>query len=536
MSNEATVRVRPHGGTWSVLGSDIAPGCVPEGLVCSADQAGPTQLSFTVRRDTTLPWRDLLPFTEIEVEAPGAGVVWSGRVSAATPGADGAWSVTCRGWQFHLDDDVFRRLWVHQRLGDWQDCAGRSDVNPSIYGRSFTQAGGFVGSFRGGEAVGNNATGGGRMGVYLDGGEAGAIARVVITWESSANGVGTDWAAYLFESDTDPLSDATNTVISYITSASGTFSRTLATPRRFVTIALQNNTAGVLTPTNSVWFKVTGAIAVRDTAYESGNASVLRASTVIEDTLAFAPLLSADTRLIATSGLIDAGVRGVPHLTTEGSYETPRQVMQRANAYHDWLVGVDATKRVFFRERPTVPLAELGAWSGSEFSDAGDDGDELYNRVLVQATGIDGQAVQVERTSDSPLLTIGGATRTRILGAQAALTVAAAEVIGDAWLARRVRRPTRGSITAAGAGRLRMLTSGAPVTPAEMLRWPGELVRLADRWDPDTGGWGRDATISQVTWTADTDTVQLTLDSPKERLDVVLGRYAAIQAARPQAY
>lgn len=531
-----TVRITPPGGTSLVLGVDTEPGAVPEGLTCSADQAGPLQCTFQVKRDTGLPWRDLLPYAEVDVEAPGAGLVWSGRVQSVVPGADGAWGVTAKGWQFHLDDDVLRRVWVHQRLEDWQDTRQYAGTPLAEYQGYLNPSGGRALTFSlgGGQTLPVLANGG-RSGFFLDGGEAGAIKRVVVAWESANNT--SSIQTYLIESDTDPSDDTTFTSIAvWNGGASGTFTRTLPTPRRYVGIIANNNTAGDYTPLGATWFRITRALAVRDTAYEGSNQSILTATQVIQDTLASAPLLSTDTTLIQDSGLIDAGARGIPHLTTEGGYETPRQVMQRCNAYHDWLLGVDADRRLVFAPRPTAPIAELGAWSGAEFSDAGDDAEELYNRVLVQAVDVTGAPAHVERTATSPLLDLGGATRTRILTAQAALTVAAAEVIGDAWLTRRATRPTKGSIQAAGAGALRVITSGAPVTPAETLRWPGQLVRLTDRWDPDTGAWGRDAVISQVTWTADTDQVSITLDAPKDRLDALLSRVAAVQAARPQIY
>jgi hypothetical protein len=50
-------------------------------------------------------------------------LVWDGRVkeTPAQEGADFSLSVQCEGWQYHLDDDVFTRLYVRSRLGDWQD-------------------------------------------------------------------------------------------------------------------------------------------------------------------------------------------------------------------------------------------------------------------------------------------------------------------------------------------------------------------------------------------------------------------------------
>jgi len=505
---------------------------MPEDLVLTANQGGPDQATMTLRRGTSLPWRDLLPYAEVDVEVEGCGLVWGGRIQSAAPTESG-WHVTCRGWQYHLDDDVTKRLYAHSRLGEWQDVRSWPTADVSWANPMQPSAGGRM-TFT--APVGTpqpNATGGGRSGLYLDGGATGAIARVVIPWTCSANNA--NFAAYLLESDTDPSSTAIFTKITNLNVASGTFTRTLSPARRFVTVLVNNDTGAPITPAAVISWTASGAQAYRAAAYESGGASVLRASDVIRDAAGLCPLLSGDLSLVQTTGLIDAGVRGIPHLTTEGSYETPRQIMGRANAYHDWLLGVDAGRRVFYRPRPTSPRGVLGGWSGTTFADAGDQGDELYNRVVVDTIDQAGRPVQVVRTATSPMLNLAGGTRTKVLTAQAPLTVAAAQALADAWLARRTVRPARGSVTLPGAGALRT-TDGADVTPAETLRWPGDRIRLADRWDPDTGGMGRDAEITQVTWTQATDTAQLTTDSPNDRLEVVLTRLAAIQSARPANY
>lgn len=528
------IRLLPAGGVWVIPGVDVCPGVVPEQVRCTVDPWGPASLTFTLRRPGDLPWPDLQPGVPVEFEAHGAGLVWSGRVRTAAPTDDGV-AVTCEGWQAHLDDDPeIKRLWVHQRLGDWGDIRARTGADQAVWSPQFqvTSGGQIVVGLAANAAVPAWSSGG----VVLDGGYAGAIARVVVDWECTAStgGIG----AFICSTDTDPTNLATSTNVFQADwtalAASGTWSHTLPTPRRYVMLVHQRTGGAGITPTANQWWKATRIRAFGSTAYESGGESVLRASTVVADALAGAPLLDPSTAGIQTSGLIDAGVRGIPHLTTEGQQESPRAVMTRGNAYHDWILSVGADRRVSFRPRPTVPTLELGAWTGGSFQDAGDTIDELYNRVVVGATDIHGDVVQVTRSTSSPLLALAGAIRAKNLGADAALTVAAAEVIGDAWLSRRGTRPTRGGIQAPGVGALRR-AGGGDVAPAEALRYVGELVRLMDRVDPDTGGLGRDATIVGVSYDADTDTAQLQLDAPLDRLDVLLTRFAAISSIRPAA-
>lgn len=532
----ATIRVKPFGDDWQVIGVDIAPGAVPEGLSVTVNQSGPDTASFTLRRDARLPWRDLLPFTPIDIEVDGCGRIWGGRINSATPGPDG-WAVTARGWQYHLDDDLVKRLYVHQRMSDWQDINGWPGTDRTIYGAYLGASVGSGMSFQ----VGNGATvppttTGGRAGFFLDGGYTGAIARVVIpAWTTTGNSSNID--TFLLEHDTDPSAVIAGnyTSIANWAVASGAFSRTLPTPRRYVSIMTQNSGGTAYTPGGGIFWKTSGIQVFGAAAYESGNGSVLRASDVIKSAAAACPLLSTDVSQVQTSGLVDAGTKGIPHLTTEGGYETPRQVMTRANAYHQWLLGVDADARVFFKPRPLTPMGVTGDWSGDIYRDSGDTGDELYNRVVVNYTGMDGLIAQVVRTSASPLLALGGATRTKILETQATLPLGAAQTMGDAWLSRRSVRPARGTITAQGDGAVRTM-DGADVTPAEILRWPGQMIRLMNRWDPDTGGLGRDAEISAVTWDQATDTATITTDSPNDRLETLLSRLAAVQAARPANY
>jgi hypothetical protein len=440
-------------------------------------------------------------------------------------------SVGCRGWQYALDDNLLQRLWVHDRLSDWRpvesfpgaglvaEFAGSNILSPQNNGV-------VTWGLAGGVAL-PTAANGGRSGWYLDGGATGAIKRVVVHWESANNTGSIDTNLYFSDSDPSLYSGAGGftAVTTWNGGASGVFAYTLATARRYISLVANNNTGSAYTPLGATWFRVTRAIAFRDSAWESGNASILKASDVVKDVRAgFLGMLSSDETRISTSSF------SIPHLTTEGGYWTPRQAFTAVNAYHDWLCGVDAERRVFLMARPTTVAAVIGEWSGATFSDAGDSGEELFNRVIVQGTGPAGEQLTVERTATSPVLSAAAVTRARVLTVNASVTTAAAEALGDAWLATRNARPTRGSITINGPTAART-TDGAPVPPAQFLRLVGQRVQLAHRWDPDTGGLAREGTITAVTYTPATDTAQVTLDSPRDRLDALLGRLAAVRGA-----
>lgn len=119
---EVVVRLQSLDGTWETCGVDRAAGIFPENVTLSSDSWGPKTASFDLRRDPMLPWPDVLAFTPVKIEVDGQ-LVWSGRVSE-TPsreGAESVMSVTCEGWQAHLDDDLVDRMWVHDDLTAWKD-------------------------------------------------------------------------------------------------------------------------------------------------------------------------------------------------------------------------------------------------------------------------------------------------------------------------------------------------------------------------------------------------------------------------------
>jgi len=100
----------------------------------------------------------------------------------------------------------------------------------------------------------------------------------------------------------------------------------------------------------------------------------------------------------------------------------------------------------------------------------------------------------------------------------------AANAIADAWLPGHKTTPFRGSVTVTGSRAVREVRTGIPVPPELMLIRTMELLRFTDRGDPTTGAWGRDGRIVAVTYTADTDQAQATVDNTRQDFEALMAR------------
>lgn len=525
-----SVILRAPDGYWTAIGRDDARGIVPEQLTLEVSEQGPESMSFRLSRDATASWLDLAAFTEADIVIGGT-TIWSGRIWQ-TPATDrNALTVSGRGWHHHLDDDRVDLFWVHRSLGDYRDLSSFAGV--PIGGGGGTFAGispsGGSGAWTFGVPNGTVFAAFQKVGVMLDLGPNRRAARVVVDWEHRNNASAWNLCVRGHAGE-DPGAGDVIVQQGLTGGATGTTAATLATPRRYVSAFLEAPSTGGTTA-DEIWAQVSSIRVFEDAAYEASNQSVLRASRVVADVLASGalPLLSQDASLIEQSALFDAGVRGIPELAP-GGYQTARELIAAANAYHDNLWGVDADRRLFFRARPAQPSLVVGAWGGWEFNDQSlGSGEDLYNRVIVQATGPDGAPLQVIRTIVSPLLARQGFTRTGVLSAQAQMTQAAAEVIGDAWLAERARTRMSGTLTAQ-SGAVRRLVGGEALSAYELLGLVGERILIGTLVDPDTGELGRVGRIVSASWNADNDTVSVSIDSVLHRLDVVLARYGALAA------
>jgi len=399
---EYSVRVAALDGTWETVGADRQAGVWPEGLELSADGWGGKSCTFDLRRDPAAVWPDISAFTPVEVDVEGQ-LAWSGRVSE-TPSRDGAdrvMSVVCEGWQHHLDDDLVDRMWVRDGTTGFVDQRSRPNAD--------------LGSITGGfPAVATTQVGDGQIviswpkdtsvvqntgvGVVLDLGPNRRAKRAVVTWSS----VGTDTNTTLFcrgtpdgrpTISTPDYADAfTSTVVPGPTTSSGNFGS--GSGYRFVHLFLYRTGVTATATGNDLWAKISSVRLFTDAAFESGGASVLKASRVVTDVLdAATPLLSSDR-----SG-VTATAFNMPEYAPDGP-RTPREHVAAVNAFHGWLAKVDPDRRMIFGALPSRPRFTVGDWSAVELQDAaGNSGQDIYNRVVVTGQDPAGQPVQVHRTA-----------------------------------------------------------------------------------------------------------------------------------------
>ncbi len=515
-STSLNVRLRTPGGDQVWLGPDYDRGIVPEAFTASADEHGPLDCSFMLRRRTRQASPDLKAFNRCEVHIGGVPV-WAGRIWETPTSDDDTISVQGKGAQFHLDDRLILRFYVQTDMTAYVDSRAKATttLGPNGYRAGLSPgvgAGVIVLPFPKDFVIGV----GDRCGVTLDTGQSG-ISRVVVAWEALA----TDGNNALYsrasasENGWNPADDGS----AVLSSASGTISHSPSARRYHHLFVIRNASAGTLSTEQGA--RITSVKLFGSTSWESGGSSAFKASDAFLNVLGAAlPLLSTSTARISTTSF------PIPDFQPDG-YRSPREILQAANAFHDWLWGVDARWQLFFRARPTVPLYEMGAWSGSPFSDASpNSAEELHNEVIVQYTDSAGVQQNEVRTAVSGLLAQQGFTRSKVLAVQAALTQAAAQQIGDVWLASRTKTPLRGGANAM-RGSVRT-SAGAPVHPAHLLLGVGERLRLTDRVNPDTGGMGRDGTIVAVRYSHDSETASLQVDDPNDRLDTLLARLAVV--------
>lgn len=518
-----SVNLKTADGPWQSLGREIARGVFPQSVVLTANEGGPDTASFALRRRASVPWPDLAAFNQGDFHVGGLPV-WGGRIWEAplSDTGDELIQVQARGWQYHLDDDLIDRFYVHTDLTAWRP--QRSYATADL--TSFT-AGGEASSTDGVAIIGwpNNSIVGNAMGsgITLDLGPNRTPKRIVVTW-SAVNGNGAFQVYARSHSAENPLTGSSSDAISVGHEAlSATNAGTFSTGYRYVSIFIYRDDAaapGAIGSDHQV--RITAIKLFSATAYESGNASILKADQVLEDVLASGALPLLDPR----TDQIAAGAFSIPDLAPAG-YQTPRALIAAANAYEGNLVGVDADRRLFSRERATVPSVEIGAWTGSSFQDASTNSAEaLYDRVIVTGTAPDGAPVSEIRTATSSLLARQGFTRTATLNVSAPLTPAAAQTLGDIWLGDQANPKFKGTATVTGHGGARNI-NGGDVHASELLLRCGQQLRVGHLIDPATGALGRDATIRSVQYVHDTETATVELDNERGNFATLLERLGA---------
>jgi hypothetical protein len=348
----ATLRLQSLDGGWETLGVDRLRGIVAEGIEASSNPWGPDQMSFQVKASSGAMRPDLNPYTPIELEVDGL-LCWAGRIREK-PSTEREHSVSCQGWQYHFDDDVLDRVYVHTRLSDYVDT--RQHLSASLSKSEYNAAGQVSAGDLGIQLAwsdGTVITQGARVGVLLDLGPDSTAKRLVVEWESSNNDA-TSSQLYASGLSSPPFGSGETREdafsINNNAGASGTSSGTFGTARRYISFFMYRSAAGG-TYANDVWFRLKSIKLFRATAYESGNASILKADTVVKDARSFAPLLNQ------ADDYVTAGTFSIPEYLTQ-SYQSPKEVIEAVNAYENYRLKVGGAdlKTLVYGVKPTAPL------------------------------------------------------------------------------------------------------------------------------------------------------------------------------------
>lgn len=515
--------IKQPGGDWTMLGADIAKGVVAQGFTCSANEGGPDTCSFSLRRLSSVQWSDLAAFNQMEARVGGV-LVFGGRAWEAplSDTGDDVIAVQGRGWQYHLDDDLLQRLYVATDLTAYVDQRSKATASLAVH-HAGSQVNVGDGVIVLAQPSGFTVATGDYVTATFDAGSS-LIKRVVIAWERIA-GASADDSIFSNGNDDEDATTVGDQTSATLAAASGTIAHTFASLRRYHHVFLYRNGAGGTYGADQ-GVRITSIQLFGATAYESGNASILKASQVIADALTGAPLLDTSTAGIVTTSF------SIPDLAPAG-YQTPRALMNAANAYEGNLLGVGADRRIFYRERDTAASMEVSAGRGVTFTDAStNSGEGLYNRVIVQGTGPDGAPIAEVRTATSGLLARQGFTRTAVLSVSAPMTTASAQALGDVWLAEKSSPPFKGSMQVDQYGGVRDV-SGAHLHPADLMLRVGQRIRFG-QVDPATGNWGREGTIKSASYSHDSETATVELDNERGRFETLLERLGVVttQAVR----
>lgn len=523
---DVTIQAEVLHGTWETFGVDRAIQILPETLVCSANEWGPDKASFVLRRSPWAAWPDLQPYTPIEIEIGGV-LCWSGRTGPGTPlkaGAEQQISVQCEGWQYHLDDALYKKLYVHATLTDWRDARSYPEQPLDRFeaaGQVQVQSGSIVLTQPKGTQVVAGKT---IIGVVLDLGEA--VGREVVVTIADDT-MGASWSLYCqgLEGTVGYAGEEAWAPFSLAGQADTIHVGSLATPRRYIYLMAVWSGGTSPTVTTDEFVKIWAVSVFGESVYRSGEQSVLKASWVVGDALTHAPLLSSDHSQIEQN----VDLFHIPSLVMT-NYRSPREMIEAVNAFHDWTTKIDLARRPVFAPRPTEPLLEIGSWSGEEVEDtSAGEGSEIYDAVVVEGTEANGAPLAVTVTKAGNVPYERGFSRAKSIPVSGALTIAMAEKIGEVWLNNHQETPFAGAVKAP-VGAVRNVGSGQPVHPSLLLRYTQELLRVSHMIDPNTGGVGRDGLIAGVTYNHAQQMAEIALNSRLDNFDPLLERLAVLES------
>lgn len=404
-NDNAVIRVQPLGGQWQQIGTGNWAGYWPEGIQASSNARGFDAMSFTLHRDPGAGGAaDLRAFTPIEFEVAGV-VVWEGYIWE-TPTQDSptdmSINVACRGWQYSLDDEQYRKGYVQSDMSIWRDAR----TYPTTPLGNFVQ-GLFVRSEDNGSMAFGMQSGGTwptttAAGVMADFGPDPNMWPKFINVELARGPGGTTASTQFYARGADDPSSLFGTTHDAFTINTNTLSQpptwstnsgTFSVVHRYVCLFIWNNGATYSAGADDNVL-IRAVRCYYATTYESGGASVLTADVVIKDVLTnAAPELDQSTVDITPTTF------AIPDFTVP-EHKTSREILDAANAFHNYKLKVGRNKRLIFKPQPSDPELETMERPGSEFNDTSANvAEELFNRVIVTGQGPDGANIAVLRTA-----------------------------------------------------------------------------------------------------------------------------------------
>lgn len=337
---DLSIMYQPLAGGWVKLGTQHGGGrgVVAESIRLEGDrgEGGCLSCSFKLKQDPRWIQTEMEKATPIVV-MDGAEAIWSGRI-AETPMTFGEddieVGVNAQGWWQHMKDDCTDREWVISDLSRWVDIRTQPNAR-LLYAEDASHfvvnnANGYIQlALQPNQTYATNS----RCGVTIDLGANNTSKTVSVDYTSSNNSAGV--SLYCYNHSTAYWADATNETgfgpIANNAGASGTQTATFTTTRRYVTVFMYV-TAGGATGAANIWFNLTGIRVFTDSADASAGASILKASTVISETLdACAPLISADRSRITTTSL------SLPQFPGSPGWRYADELIKQANAPHGYL-------------------------------------------------------------------------------------------------------------------------------------------------------------------------------------------------------
>jgi hypothetical protein len=532
-----TVRVWTQDG-WRTLGADSRDrGIFPTGIAPTWDQWGPAGLTFTLARDPAVGHPDLAAFTPLEYlpDRGGDEPAWGGYIIDTPAQGDAGLTVNARGHAFQLDDDPYDRVYVHEKLTDWADGRTYPAADPSAYksGATVTASDGIITL---GWSQGAVFTPNAWVGVTLDLGPSNTAARLSVDYDfyGTAN---TAFAFYAMTGNAPNFPGATPgnsaqrsdfwTAVTHDGAADHVNTGTAATAGRYVALVFYTSPTGATTAGYDIGVRIKSVRVYTDTAFESADQSVLKATDIIEYALTKAPQLDQSTVEIGQTAL------SLRAFGTLNERRTARTEMEKANDYHRWVLRFTARGRLQFFNRWARATLEVSTrrpgvdWVNSTVNS----GEDVYNKVYVSGTSGAGTPLAVTRASAqvgiTNVLDRRGRTRTKELQVPVPTDTATMTSLADAWLLRYARTPLKGTLTIRGRA-LRELATAAGIPAAYVGNRVGELVLVSNIDDLDTGDRGRVAITVGASYAEDEDAATLAIDNTRDDLDALLARMAVV--------